>query len=394
MVLPSTPMGLRTEGGHPLSGSWFHQKSRHFQCAVCRRLVTDAGPGLGVCPECLRSRWDEAEPVVETIHRRSRERFDLPPRVPRAPVGVECALCLHRCRMEPRQKGYCGIRQGSEESLRRDGRHRALLSYYHDPIPTNCVADWVCAAGTGSGYPAYSRERGPEVGCYNLAVFFEACNFNCLYCQNWSFKKSAKPGGTWTVVEDLLPAVTDQTSCICYFGGDPVPQLPFAIRFSRRALEKRSGSVLRICWETNGSLHPAWIKPMADLSLRSGGCIKVDLKAWDPHVHKALCGCGNRRVLENFARIAGFVPLRRDPPLLVASTLLVPGYVGEEEIFHLARFIASLDPHIPYALLGFAPQFYLNDFPTTSRSQAEACLEAAQKAGLKRVRLANRHLLH
>jgi pyruvate formate lyase activating enzyme len=52
-----------------------------------------------------------------------------------------------------------------------------------------------------------------------------------------------------------------------------------------------------------------------------------------------------------------------------------------------------LNPDIPYALLAFAPQFHLRDFATTSWSQAEACLDAAHQAGLRRVRLENRHLL-
>jgi pyruvate formate lyase activating enzyme len=87
------------------------------------------------------------------------------------------------------------------------------------------------------------------------------------------------------------------------------------------------------------------------------------------------------------------VPERPDPPFLVASTLLVPGYVGEEEVSKIASFIARLNPDIPYALLGFAPQFCLDDFPTTSVAQAEACVEAAKRAGLRRVRLGNHHLI-
>ncbi|HOV86300.1 MAG TPA: radical SAM protein, partial [Syntrophobacteraceae bacterium] len=81
------------------------------------------------------------------------------------------------------------------------------------------------------------------------------------------------------------------------------------------------------------------------------------------------------------------------PPFLVASTLLVPGYVGEDEVRGIASFIAELDPDIPYTLLAFAPQFRMNDFPTTSRDHAESCLEAARSAGLRRIRIGNTHLL-
>jgi pyruvate formate lyase activating enzyme len=67
--------------------------------------------------------------------------------------------------------------------------------------------------------------------------------------------------------------------------------------------------------------------------------------------------------------------------------------VDLEEIHGLARFIASLDPEIPYSLLGFYPQFVLNDLPVTSRDLAFQARDVAQAAGLKRVHLGNVHLL-
>ncbi|MBM4086672.1 MAG: hypothetical protein FJ272_17950 [Planctomycetes bacterium] len=132
---------------------------------------------------------------------------------------------------------------------------------------------------------------------------------------------------------------------------------------------------------------------MADLSLRSGGCIKFDLKAWDERLHLALTGVSNRRTLDNFEALAELGKSRPEPPFLVASTLLVPGYVDADEVRGIAGFIAGLDPTIPYSLLAFHPQFYMSDLPTTSRAQAEACEQAALAAGLQRVRIGNRHLL-
>jgi pyruvate formate lyase activating enzyme len=180
---------------------------------------------------------------------------------------------------------------------------------------------------------------------------------------------------------------------VCYFGGDPTPQLPYALAASEKMLRERPDQILRICWETNGSMQPDLLKHMARLSLETGGCVKVDLKAWNPNIHRALCGCDNQLVLENFATLAQWVPLRPEPPLLVASTLMVPGYVEAEEVAGIAAFIASLNPDIPYTLLAFAPEFCLEDFPTTSCRQAEECLAAARKAGLRRVRVGNQHLL-
>jgi len=254
------------------------------------------------------------------------------------------------------------------------------------------VADWVCPGGTGAGYPSYAYQNGPEYGYKNLAVFYHGCSFDCLFCQNWTHRERVwdheriKPN-------ELAQAVDDRTSCICYFGGDPTPQLPHAIETSRIALEKTKGKILRICWETNGSMASQLLEEVLNLSLNSGGCVKFDIKAWNESLHIALCGVSNLRTKENFELAATWINKRPEPPLLIASTLLVPGYIDEEEIRGISRWIASLNPSIPYALLAFYPQFFFKDLPTTSRTFAFRCKEVAEESGLRRVRIGNMHLL-
>jgi pyruvate formate lyase activating enzyme len=82
------------------------------------------------------------------------------------------------------------------------------------------------------------------------------------------------------------------------------------------------------------------------------------------------------------------------PPLLIASTLMVPGYIGAAEVGRIAAFIQRLDPNIPYSLLAFHPQHEMSDLAQAIRKQAENCINAARKAGLKRVRIGNEHLLY
>jgi pyruvate formate lyase activating enzyme len=188
-------------------------------------------------------------------------------------------------------------------------------------------------------------------------------------------------------------AADNTTSCICYFGGDPGPQILHAIKASKLAMKRNSDRILRICWETNGALREPYLSMMAAVSLTSGGCIKFDLKAWDEGLHKALCGVSNQKTLNNFKELSKRIPERPDPPFLIASTLLVPGYIDEQEVDAIARYIASLDPEIPYSLLAFYPSFYLRDLPTTSRKHAIRCQETAKSAGIRRVRIGNVHLL-
>ncbi|MDZ7271580.1 MAG: radical SAM protein [candidate division KSB1 bacterium] len=363
------------------------------RCNLCGRqgLISQR---LGLCLQCICEREKEAANLVRRAHAHARAPFGLPEEVPRAPDGLTCTGCGNRCRIPPGSRGYCGLRRNEKGLLHQMAGTPggALVSWYHDPLPTNCVASWVCPAGTDVGYPKFSYAPGPEYGYSNLAVFYEACSFDCLFCQNWHFREAEPTSGLHTA-QELAAAVDRRTACICYFGGDPGPQVAHALAAARIALRATKGRPLRICWETNGCLTHAALRRMAALSLRSGGCIKVDLKAFTPQLHRALCGTDNAPTLASVAWLAEAAKQRPSPPLLVVSTLLVPGYVEAEEVRRIARFIASLDPATPYSLLAFYPQFLMNDLPVTSREHAFACLEAAQEQGLRRVHLGNRHLL-
>jgi pyruvate formate lyase activating enzyme len=187
----------------------------------------------------------------------------------------------------------------------------------------------------------------------------------------------------------LADSANERTFCVCYLGGDPASQMPHALA-SARLLAARG---VTVCWETAGLQHPKLMDRAVQLSLESGGTVKFDLKAFDEGLHVALTGSSNRRTLDNFRRAAARARERPDPPLVIASTLLVPGYVTPEKVGRIARLIAGIDPNIPYSLLGFAPHFYVPDLPRTSVRHAEAALEAARAAGLTRVRVGNRHLL-
>lgn len=140
-------------------------------------------------------------------------------------------------------------------------------------------------------------------------------------------------------------------------------------------------------------MHPRLLQTAVQLSFDTGGCVKFDLKAFDDSLNRALTGVSNRSVLDNFALAARWASRRPEPPLVVASTLLVPGYVDADQVGSLARFIAAIDRDIPYALLAFAPAFEMADLPCTTLSEALAAESAAREAGLTRVRIGNRHLL-
>ncbi len=349
--------------------------------AVCQ-LCGVAGPlvsgTLGVCLSCLRRQPDKALAAARRAHAACRRVFSLPAAPPATPGGRLCPLCAQGCRIGEGERGYCGLRTaGGNRLVHLAGTpSRGVLHWYRDPLPTNCVADWVCAG---------SRRRG----CHNLAVFYASCTLDCLFCQNWHFREVSPQQAAAMSAAELADTAIASTFCVCFFGGDPASQMLHAVAAGRQ-LARRG---VAVCWETAGTSNPELLDHAVELSLASGGCIKFDLKAFDEALHTALTGASNRRTLENFARAARRAGERGEPPLVVASTLLVPGYVDAAEVGRLARFIADISPDIPYALLAFAPQFYMADLPRTSWRHARDAAAAARAAGLRNVRIGNRHLL-
>jgi len=325
-----------------------------MRCVCCGRRVHSKT--LTLCPECARKDTH----IFRELHGLTQVEMG---------VG-KCCLCSNFCEFGRSTVGLCGLRgtsNGKRFSLCTP--NKALLSYYEDPLPTNCCNAWFC---DGSGL------RGT-----NLAVFYYGCNFDCLFCQNWQHK-SVEIAKSYSIDEMVEAAMRGRVRCVCHFGGSPEPQLAFALRFSERvAMEKE----LMICWEWNGGGREKYVRKAAEISSQTKGTIKFDLKAWNENLHRVLTGRSNEATLKNFA-----IVYETAPEVLSATTLLVPYYVDGDEVEKIASFIASFDRRIPYSLLVFHPDYKLRDLPVTPIEQVKRCYNAAKKH-LDRVNVGNLHLL-
>jgi pyruvate formate lyase activating enzyme len=326
------------------------------------------------CPACVRDRFSEISDDIFRLHQETRKTYDLPEAVPTDATGLACSVCVNDCRIKNGARGYCGIRHNEDGQMVGPDENWAYCDWYHDPLPTNCVADWVCPGSTNYGYT-------------NLAVFYEGCTFNCLFCQNWHYRDKR----TRCTTPDLVQAADALTGCVCFFGGDPTPFAYHTIEIARRLAEKRRK--IRICWETNGSISPLIMKQWIHYSLRSNGCIKIDMKTFSDELNYALCGSSNRNTKKNIIQVAQHMTERESPPLLIVSTLLIPGYIDEFELVQMAKFLSSINREIPWSFLAFYPHFHFSDMPKTSRSQANEALRIAEEYGINHTHVGNVHLL-
>jgi len=348
------------------------------RCENCGRESGTISKTLGLCRDCIQSDSIEVKNTLSSIHRKIRESYGLPGSRPHRDPGIRCTLCINECVLGEGETGLCGLRVVRNGRIRHKGGvpSRGLVSFRSDSLPTNCVASWVCDG---------SKQRGKR----SLAVFYQSCTANCIYCQNWEFKEVDTTEASGMTYRELVSETTDETFCVCFFGGDPASQMPFALAAAREFARRG----IRVCWETNGTMHPRLLEKAMEISLETRGCMKMDLKALDDSLHRALTGISNTGILENFRRAAGLAAQRSDPPALIASTLLVPGYVGKEQVEKITSFIATVDQTIPYTMLAYSPSFYMKDLPYTSVEEAETSLAAAHKSGLQRIHIGNHHLI-
>ena len=138
-------------------------------CRICHRRSDEISKALGLCADCIRAEHQTARQIVGESHRRSRQRFGLPDSPPRVEDGLRCTHCANVRQVRDGELGYCGIRQATEGGLVGGDSDGAAVTWYRDPLPTNCVADWVCPASTAAGYPKFTDTEGPEYG-YHIAV--------------------------------------------------------------------------------------------------------------------------------------------------------------------------------------------------------------------------------
>jgi pyruvate formate lyase activating enzyme len=351
-------------------------------CSVCGKSSQNISTAIGACLACIRKNPDASKELLAKRHQKSRAEFHLPLKVPRSDDGLICHLCSNRCQLAEGERGYCGLRVNRNGKLLQIAgtTQRGLLHWYRDPLPTNCVADWVC--------PGHR-----ELGKHNLAIFYASCTLNCLFCQNWHYRQTDprynRQGHTIAIsAKDLAACANTRTFCACFFGGDPGSQMPHALATAKKLVEEG----VRVCWETAGTMHPKLLLRALELSISSGGCLKFDLKACDPNLHFALTGSTNDRILENIRTAIRHVSGVYESPPIVISTPLISGYIDEDEIGQIASFIAELNPDVPYSLLGFQPAFEMFDLPHTSSRFAKRAKRRAIAAGLNRVHLGNTHI--
>jgi len=183
---------------------------------------------------------------------------------------------------------------------------------------------------------------------HNLCcLFFWGCNFECIGCLrkvepfDCHFpepKGSPKPfSPTFLTLDEIIDALKSVKPEIVVFEGWEPTLDPHLSKIATE-LHREIGTCNYLL--TNGYVLP---------ELEGIDEVKVSIKALSDEIHREYTGKSNRRVLDNLREFY------QSGIKLSAETVLIPGYVNEEEIGRIARFLASVDKQIPLRIDAYWP---------------------------------------
>ena len=130
---------------------------------------------------------------------------------------------------------------------------------------------------------------------------------------------------------------------------------------------------------SNGMANPPIVAELLEVL----DAANIDLKAWSDSGYRQLggdLGC----VKETIATLAACPTCH-----LEVTTLLVPGLVSVSDVAEMARWLAGLDPAIPYHVTRFFPAHRMAHASPTPVKEVYEAAEAARKAGLAHVYTGN-----
>jgi len=271
--------------------------------------------------------------------------------------NVRGALCSHRCRIVPANRGVCGVREN------REGR---LYTLVYGPGVAASV-DPV------EKMPLYHLFPGSD--SYSIASV--GCNFRCTFCQNHEISQMPRDEGRiagreMTPREVVDRAVDSASKSISYTYTEPTVFFEFAR--DTGLLARKEG--LKNIFVTNGFMT------QEALDAASGwlDAANVDLKSFRDEFYRRHCGARLDPVLET---LRGMI---KRGVWVEVTTLVIPTLNDDEaELRDIAAFIHSLGEEVPWHVSRFFPRYKSQDLSPTPVTTIDRALEIGREAGLKNV---------
>jgi pyruvate formate lyase activating enzyme len=298
----------------------------------------------------MRNRMDMVTPRLAMLWRERGEGH------------VECYLCNHHCRIADGEFGVCGMRENRLGKLYTHA-YGDLIAAHVDPIEKKPLYHFM-----------------PGTNSFSIATM--GCNFKCSFCQNWQISQISKRDGGSVEGYRMRPeevvqsALDHRCRSISYTYTEPTIFFEYACEISRLARHAGLANV----FVTNGYMTTEALEVIAPYL----DAANVDLKSFRDEFYRKTCRGRLEPVLESirFMKKLGI--------WIEVTTLIVPGTNDtDEELGNIARFLAEVDPDIPWHLSRFHPDYRMQEIGATPLELLKGACSIGKKAGLRYIYLGN-----
>ena len=263
-----------------------------------------------------------------------------------------CESCPHSCKLADGQVGLCRSRCAVDGVVVPQGYGR-ITSLALDPIEKKPISCW-------------------KTGTTVLSLGGYGCNMRCPFCQNASIAQVGASEVAWRevapdeVVETAIGLRDRRCIGIAYTYNEPLVAWEFVCDTARLAHEAGLVNVL----VSNGMASEMVLVEVAPLV----DAANIDLKCFTEEGYRSLGG-------DLFAVQRTIRTLAEKPDChLEVTTLVVPGLSDDDDqVENMARWLASLDPSIPYHLTRFFPQHRMLNVAPTPRATLNRLADIARE---------------
>jgi pyruvate formate lyase activating enzyme len=274
---------------------------------------------------------------------------------------VRCALCAHRCTIKPGRLGICAVRQNVGGTLYTLVYGQAIAVHV-DPIEKK---------------PLYNFLPGTR----SFSIATVGCNFRCSFCQNADISQAPREGVSLQAEEfhpEQVVAAARKYACdsIAYTYTEPTVFFEYAYDTAQLAYQEGIKNI----FVTNGYMT---LEALEQLGSHLDAA-NVDLKSFSDRFYRRICGARLQPVLDTIRA------MHEHGVWVEITTLLVPGLNdGDDELGEIARFIADVDPDMPWHISRFTPNYKMRDRPATTVESIHRAAAIGRDAGLNYVYVGN-----
>ena len=265
---------------------------------------------------------------------------------------VRCLACRHKCLIAEGKRGICGVRENQKGKLELLVYGKVIAKHI-DPIEKK---------------PLYHFLPGSKI--YSIGTV--GCNFKCGFCQNFSISQEREIVGSTLKPEQIAEEAKAYPS-MAYTYNEPSIFFEFASDIAKVTKEKKQVFV------SNGYFSEEALEKMDFVD-----AINIDLKSYNDKFYRQQCGAQLRFVCENIQKA------KEKGIWIEITTLLIPGENDSEaELREMARFLASVDPEMPWHISAFHPDYKMLDKRSTSFQDMLKAYNIAKEEKMAYVYLGN-----